>query len=273
MTPPSDAAAAPLPFGPRGRLRQKLQEDRPLIGMGVTTPLPAVVEIAGGAGYDYVFIDLEHTALALRELENLIRAAELCQVATIVRVPENGAGIVRRVLELGADAVKVPHVTSAQEAGRAVRHARFPPLGERGTAGFVRSAGYRAQWPAWLEHANRDTCVDVMIEDVAAVERLDEILSVPGIDLVSFGQYDYSVSMGAPGEVDDPRIDDALRRICAAAARHGQAVFTIVLPPTSVEAALKLADAGVRLLTFGNEITHLNGVFRRIADEAIDRLR
>jgi 4-hydroxy-2-oxoheptanedioate aldolase len=241
--------------------------------MGITTPLPAAVELAGIAGFDYVFIDLEHTTISLGELEHLVRAAELRELATIVRVPDNDASIVRRVLEIGVDCVKIPHVTSAEAARAAVRHARFPPEGTRGTAGFVRSAGYRASWPKWLDDANRRTCVDVMIEDVEALDRVDEILAVPGVDVVSFGQYDYSVSMGAPGAVDDPRIDEALRTIVAAAERHGQAVFTIVLPPTSVAAAVALADAGVRLLTFGNEITQLSTVFTSLATEAAARLR
>jgi 2-keto-3-deoxy-L-rhamnonate aldolase RhmA len=96
---------------------------------------------------------------------------------------------------------------------------------------------------------------------------------VPGVDIVSFGQYDFSVSLGAPGAVDDARVDDALRKVVAAAERHGQAVFTIVLPPTSVDAALALADAGVRLLTFGNEITHLATVFSSLGAGATERLR
>jgi 4-hydroxy-2-oxoheptanedioate aldolase len=259
--------------GPHGRLRRALAERRTLIGMGITTPLPAVVELAGGAGFDYVFIDLEHTPLSLRELEHLIRAAELYRLASIVRVPENGESITRRVLELGAEAVKIPHVTDADAARTAVRHARFPPEGARGTAGFVRSAGYRASWPEWLADANEATCVDVMIEDVGALERLDEILSVPGIDIASFGQYDFSVSLGAPGAVDDPRVGAALDAVVAAAERHGQAVFTIVLPATSVEAAVALAERGVRLLTFGNEITQLHATFTTVADGAIARLR
>ena len=244
-----------------------------LIGMGITTPLPAAVEIAGAAGFDYVFIDLEHTAIALRELEGLIRAAELTGMAAIVRVPELGESVVRRVLEIGADAVKFPHITSAAAAAQAVSFARFPPEGVRGSAGFVRAAGYRADWPGWLERANRQTCVDVMIEDAEAIERLDEILAVPGIDLVSFGAFDYSVSAGIPGAVDDAAVHAALRSIVAAAERHGQAVFTIVLPPTSVDAALALADQGVRLLTFGNEITHLHNTFFRLAGEAKRALR
>jgi 4-hydroxy-2-oxoheptanedioate aldolase len=258
--------------GPAGRLRRALRDRATLIGMGIVTPLPAVVEIAGETGFDFVFVDLEHTALSLRELEGLIRAAELYEMASIVRVPELGEAVVRRVLELGADAVKIPHVLDAAGARAAVRHARFPPEGVRGTAGFVRSAGYRARWPAWLEEANEATCVDVMIEDVAALERLDEILAVPGVDIVSFGQYDLSVSMGAPGAVDDARVSAALDSVVAAAERHGQAVFTIVLPPTSVDAALALAARGVRLLTFGNEITHLHTTFGRIAGETIARL-
>lgn len=271
MTAPAGAPPLP-PFGPRGLLRERLGEGRPLIGMGITTPLPAAVEMAGRAGFEYVFIDLEHTAISLRELEGLIRAAELCSLGSIVRVAESSAAAIRRVLELGADAVKVPHVNSGSEAAAVVRYARFAPEGERGSAGFVRAAGYRADWPEWLERANRNTCVDVMIEDVRAVERLDEILSVEGVDIVSFGQYDYSVSLGIPGQVDDPRITEALERVVAAADARGQAVFTIVLPPTSVEAAVELANMGVRLLTFGNEITHLHGVFRRLAEGAREEL-
>jgi 4-hydroxy-2-oxoheptanedioate aldolase len=258
--------------GPHGRLRRALRERETLIGMGIVTPLPAAVEVAGEAGFDYVFIDLEHTAISLRELEGLLRAAELYDMASIVRVPENGEAIIRRVLELGADAVKVPHVTDADGARAAVRHARFPPEGARGTAGFVRSARYRAQWPEWLAAANDATCVDVMIEDVDALDRLDDILGVPGVDIVSFGQYDFSVSMGAPGAVADERVSAALDAVVAAAERHGQAVFTIVLPPTSIDAAAALAEQGVRLLTFGNEITHLHGTLTRIASEASERL-
>ena len=270
------AALQPLDGGrPRigSVLRAKLAEDRPLLGMGIVTATPAAVELAGLTGFDYVFIDTEHTAIALSGVEELIRAANVHDVATIVRVPDHGAASIRRVLELGADAVKVPHVTSGGQAAAIVARARFAPAGERGTAGFVRAAGYAASWPGWTERANRDLCVDVMIEDVAGVEAAEEIVSTPGVDLVSFGQVDYSVSAGIAGQVHDSKVDAALARVCKAANAADVAVFTIVLPPTDVDAAERLVDTGVRLLTFGNELTHLHGTFRKLAETAVRRIR
>jgi 4-hydroxy-2-oxoheptanedioate aldolase len=245
-----------------------LRGKRVAFGTGIYTYSPALVEIAGYTGFDYVFIDTEHTAVDWQTLESLVRAADVSGASSLIRVQENNEALVRKALEIGADGILVPHVNTAEEAKRAVQYAKFPPMGVRGAAGLVRSGGYAvSNWPEYIEFSNRETVVAVMAEEPEALENMREIVSVKGVDIISFGPADFSITSGLAGKTDHPRVVGALERIVAEARRKGLAVMSPVSQPYA-ERAKALIDKGVRVITMGHDISVLSARWKEILGEA-----
>src|SRR3954471_22775999 len=151
--------------------KAKLKAGEAIIGPIVGFTSPQLVEIAGRAGFDFVFLDCEHGAIGLDEVENMVRAADLVDVSTIVRVPENNPQQILRYLDLGAGGVQVPHVKTRDDAARAVEASKYRPQGSRGIGGG-RAADYglgARSGSEYMQFANEQTWVSAMIEDVEGV--------------------------------------------------------------------------------------------------------
>src|SRR5437764_2391322 len=176
-----------------------------------------IVEIIGLAGFDAAFIDMEHTSFDLRDVQLMVMAAERVGVTSIVRTPGFDPAFILRLLDMGVQGIQVPHVSDPETAREAVKAVRYPPEGERGMAAGSRAADY-GKTPL-LEHmakSNREILLACMIEDMAAVERIDEIAAVPGVDLLAVGPSDLSRSLGVSGQPDHPRLIAAIDRVRAA---------------------------------------------------------
>jgi 4-hydroxy-2-oxoheptanedioate aldolase len=181
-------------------------------------PDPQIVEIIGLAGFDAAFIDMEHTTLDLHDVQACVMAAERVGITPIVRTPGFDPAFILRLLDLGVQGIQVPHVSDPETARRAVEAVRYPPEGDRGMAAGSRAADY-GKIPL-LEHmarSNREILLACMIEDMAAVERIDEIAAVAGVDLLAVGPSDLSRSLGVSGHPDHPRLVAAIERVCEAA--------------------------------------------------------
>jgi 2-keto-3-deoxy-L-rhamnonate aldolase RhmA len=180
-------------------------------------PDPQVVEIIGLSGFDAAFIDMEHTTLDLHDVQACVMAAERVGITPIVRTPGFDPAFILRLLDMGVQGIQVPHVSDPETARAAVSAVRYPPDGERGMAAGGRAAQY-GKIPL-LEHmasSNREIILACMIEDMEAVERIDEIAAVPGIDLLAVGPSDLSRSLGVSGQPDHPRLVAAIDRVRAA---------------------------------------------------------
>jgi len=187
-----------------------------------------LVELVARMGFDVVFIDCEHGPAGWDDVENMVRAAELANATPIVRVQANDPSTITRALDRGAGGVQIPHVNTEAEA--AVRHAKFAPLGHRGFAGGRAALGEKmAEYTA---RANAETMIVVMLEEVEALENLDQILKVDQIDVFFVAPGDLAQSMGYPGQMDHPKvqaaIDDAVGRIRGA----GRAPGVLATPAT-----------------------------------------
>ncbi len=213
---------------------------------------PAVVEICALAGFDHVIIDREHGPLSVETVQNLIRAAELRGIAPFVRVPRNDASEILRVLDVGAVGVHVPHISTAEEARRAVGACRFHPQGDRGVCRFVRAAGY-THIPAaeHFEAANQRTIVVLHIEGTEGLSNLEEILAVPGADVLFIGPYDLSQACGVPGEVDNPKVVESMRAAVERARDANVVVGTFVESPEDARAWIEL---GVRYVCYSVDV-------------------
>jgi 4-hydroxy-2-oxoheptanedioate aldolase len=182
-----------------------------------------IAQLAKTAGFDSLYVDLEHSSLSLETTGQICIAALQAGIAPFVRVPQ--LELAQRVLDGGALGIIVPDVRSAAQARDAVRAAKYPPLGERGFATALPHFQFRSM-PANEQYAalNTATMVIVQFESADSVDRADEIFAVEGVDLVLFGTNDMTADMGIPGEYDHPRVRDAYARAIAAAKKHGKHV-------------------------------------------------
>lgn len=191
-------------------LKAKWRGGAPSPGMWMSLSDITVAEMIRDAGLDWVAIDTEHTALDLQTLQNLLIA--LGDMPVIVRVPSNAAAGIKRVLDIGAAGVIVPHIKSAADAKAAVEACKYPPQGIRGT-GPRRPSRYGLDEKAYLERANDSTIVMIMIETVEVVADIDAVLQIDGLDALMFGAVDLSASMGILPHFDDPRVIQTIDRL------------------------------------------------------------
>ena len=234
--------------------RRKIQEGA-VLGPFMKSGDPAFVEVAGYAGCDFAILDMEHGPESLKGMQNHIRAAQLTGMLPIVRVPSLSEVAISQALDIGAAGVQIPQITSAREAREAVRSARYFPEGERGVCRFVRAACYSAmERSAYFQEANQ-ALVIIQLEGRQAIENLDEILNVEGVDIVFIGPYDLSQSLGIPGQITHPRVLDLMGEIVCRVAKKGAIVGTFT---DSIDMLKLWIDSGVRYLSYSVDV----GIFR-----------
>ncbi|MBW8269303.1 HpcH/HpaI aldolase family protein [Caldovatus aquaticus] len=210
----------------RNPVRDKLARDEVVASMTVRLVRSIeIARIAATAGFDSLYVDLEHSPLSLDACGQICMAALAAGIAPFVRVPAPGPEWVARALDGGALGVIAPHVRGAAEARAVVAAAKFPPLGHRSAAGGLPHLHYRAFPAAEADPAlNEATMVVPMVETLAALEAVEEIAAVEGVDLLLIGSNDLTAEMGIPGQFDHPRLRAAFARTIAAARAHGKHV-------------------------------------------------
>ena len=208
----------------RNSARQRLERGELALGFGVR--VAKSVEIAKAmatAGFDWLFLDLEHSAMSIETASQLAIAALDAGIAPIVRVPKGEYALATRLLDNGALGIVVPHVDTADEAREIADRLRYPPLGHRGVFSSMPQFDYRGvkidQMTAALNAAN---LIVVMLETPTAIDNADAIAAVDGIDVLLIGTNDLSVEMGIPGDLAHDKIADAYARMVAACRRHGK---------------------------------------------------
>ncbi len=259
-------------------LKRALAEGRVVCGVAVMSRSPILVEILGYTGFDFLFIDTEHVPIGSdMTLENLIRAAEASNIVPIVRVKENGEHYIRNALEAGAQGVVIPHVATKEDAEKAVKYARFPLRGIRGADPTVRSARYRSanfNWGEFIRKSNEEAMVIPLLEDKEFLPNLEAILSVDGIDALSFGPTDYALSCGLDllYDYNHPKLVEAFDAIIEGAKRKGLPVLSTVNPPT-VEQSNKLKERGVRFQIFGVDIALISATFHALMQDVVSKVK
>ncbi len=179
------------------RVKKVMADGGLALGTYVTFADPQVVEIIGLAGYDAAFIDMEHTTFDLNLITEMIRAADLVGITSIIRVPDNDEKLILRLLDAGAEGIIVPHVDGLEGAKRAVDAVRYGPQGHRGGAGGTRATRYgTVSWEDHVQQSNEQILLSVMTEDEAGIADIEKIAALDGVDLVSIGPTDFSEYMG-----------------------------------------------------------------------------
>ena len=244
-------------------LKEKLQKGQVVIGTGVGVGHPDVTEILSRLGFDWLFIDGEHTPLSLETMQMLLQAMNGTDCTPILRSQWNDMVIIKRMLDIGAHGIIVPMVNTKEEAEYAVRACKYPPQGLRGCA--PRRIGLFD--PDYIKTANDEILVIVQIETQTAVSNIDDILSVKGVDACCVGPQDLSISFGFQcPQWDNPQYMESFDKVLAAARKWAKTAG-VVIPQERTPWAI---EKGFKLLSVGGDIGFLMEGARALLKEARD---
>ena len=194
--------------------KERMKAGEPAFGVILPFASPALVEICGHIGFDFVLIEGEHASLNEDMCENMVRAAETMGITPLIRVPFVAPSLISRLLDIGMQGVQVAHVRSRADVEAIVRSVKYYPEGARGLS-HCRAAGYGLGLPLseYVQRANDATMIVLMIEDAEAIDELDEMLRYDAVDVVVVGPGDLSQSLGLPGEYGHPVVVETIQRI------------------------------------------------------------
>ncbi|MCF8335515.1 MAG: hypothetical protein K9H65_02825 [Bacteroidales bacterium] len=195
----------------KNSLRRDLMDGKYLTGTLLTIPSPEIAEILAKSGFDWLFIDLEHSSISLQTAQLMVQAASP-QSYCVIRCPANDEAWINRCLDTGADGIIIPQVKTQKEAEYAAHFAKYAPVGGR-SVGISRAHGYGMRFNEYMERANEDTALIIQCEHIEAIYDLPSILQVTGIDCVFVGPYDLSASMNKTGQLKDAEVVDSIESI------------------------------------------------------------
>jgi 2-dehydro-3-deoxyglucarate aldolase/4-hydroxy-2-oxoheptanedioate aldolase len=203
--------------------RERLAKGEVVYGCGLQVyRAPEIPRLFAAAGFDYVFIDMEHGSFNLETAHDMIISCKLAGITPIVRVGEVQYTLCARLLDQGAQGIILPRVEDPKVLEEALSWMRFPPLGKRGFGINPTMVDYETRaMPEIIEHQNRETLAVVQFETVRAVEAADELLSLAGLDVVMIGPADLSISLGIPGQFDNPLLVSTVDKVIAKCNAHG----------------------------------------------------
>ena len=249
------------------QLRDKLQQGRPVIGPFVNLTDPQGVEVIGLAGFDFCILDHEHGRMSVKDMEGLVRAAEVSGTSPVIRVQEPNASKITTALDTGAEAVQVPNLATAEHARDAVRAARyFEPGGERGTSPYNRGANYNMGTPFDARKLDEEQILIIQVEGEEGLANLDSILAVPGYDGIFLGPNDIARSLGLAGQMAHPKVVSAVEKAAARIREKGIFVGTFC---ATVEQAHQWIKLGVQYISIRTDL-HILGT---ACSELVERLR
>lgn len=226
--------------------------DRPLAGMWVCSGSPVMAEIAAGSGLDWLLIDTEHSPNGLSSTLTQLQVIAGYPIDTMVRVAVNDTVVIKQVLDLGAQNLLVPMVSSADEARAAVAAMHYPPRGVRGVGSALARSGRWNRIPNYLSDADRYVSLTVQIETAAGVEAAADIAAVDGVDAVFVGPSDLSASMGLIGQQTHPEVLAAVRRTFDAVHAAGKPVGVNAFDPVRARGYI---DEGADFILVGADVT------------------
>jgi 2-dehydro-3-deoxyglucarate aldolase len=247
------------------RTKERLQSGQHALGGWIMIGHPSVAEIMAGERFDWLAVDMEHTSTTVRMFHELSLAVKGTGVDLLVRLPGLDPHVTQLLLDSGADGIIVPSVNTPETARQAVAMAKFPPQGCRG-ASLCRATDFGRNFAAYYRDHNEKVLVVCMLEHIDAVENIEEILAVPGIDATFIGPYDLSASMGLPGQTNHPDVLAAQQTLLSACKRHGVPAGIHVVPVDAGEVNRRI-DEGFQFIACGIDTEFLLFAARRMLEE------
>lgn len=241
-------------------IKKRLSKGELAFGAFVQTASPEIVEIVGNAGYDFVWIDCEHSPLNLETAVDMMRAADATGITPIIRVPDHNPSFIMRVLDAGAMGIIVPQVSTREQVESIVSAARYRSkenIGNRGCCPLIRAAGYQAKnWQDFVNWSNSNIMVWLLVEQIEGLNNLDEITQVPGIDAIVLGAFDLSISMGYGGDRKHPVVVAKLDEMIKKVRRNNVDIVALLFDPTLEEMSVakkRYIEQGCRIFIAGSD--------------------
>ena len=231
-------------------IKRAFTEGRPVVAATITTPSVEAAAQAAGMGFDFLWIEMEHSPITLETLRQMVLATRGLHALPFARVPVNELWMAKRVLDAGVSGVMFPFTSTPELARQAVAACHYPPLGRRGSGANLA----RFTWPGdgeYFDSADRNVTVICIIEEQRAVERIDEIAATEGVDVLFIGTSDLSFSLGLRGDQGHPKVQDAVAKVVDAARRHGKVVGR---PAGTPELVSQYFEQGFRLFQGPTEL-------------------
>jgi len=243
-------------------LKEKLAKGEVVLGTFVRSAEPAICEVLALCGFDFVVLDGEHSPLSIRELADLVRVADGVNLPAIIRVSQNAPFPIMQALDVGASGVQVPQVNSVKEALDLVSYAKYYPIGNRGFAVTHRAALYGFNSPIeYAKKANSNTLVVCYVETREAVECIEEIAKIAGIDVLFVGPFDLSQSYNVPGEINHPEVQKAIEKVLSACDASDKVAGTIA---RNIDEAKLRIRQGFRYLCYSSDLGMLAQAGREV---------
>jgi len=242
------------------KLKNKLTKREVTFGTWITIGDTAVAEIVSGCQFDWIVIDMEHSAISISQAQQLMQVISLSGKVPLVRLPDQNPMLIKRVMDAGAAGVLIPNVKTEEEAKAAIAAVKYPPIGTRGV-GLARAQGYGLNFKEYKEWVNENSIVIVQIEHVLGVENLKKILAVPGIDGIIIGPYDLSASIGIPGKLNDPKVEELVTKAVKTASEMKKTAGYHVVQPDPEEVKLRLKQ-GFSFIGYSLDSIILGKTFR-----------
>lgn len=231
---------------------KRLMKGELLLGTILTLPSPEVAEVFARSGFDWLFVDMEHTPIDVGHVQRILQAVGK-DFPCLVRVPSMDEAWIKKVLDAGPAGIIVPHVNTPEQVGRILAWSKYPPEGER-SAGISRAQDYGLNLQNYMKKANKNLVIVPQVEHKEAVDRIEAITGVAGLSVLFVGPFDLSGSIGKLGEVDDPEVWQMIKKVRDACAQAGLigGIFGV-----DAEAANSYIKAGYSLIALGTDTSHL----------------
>jgi len=245
-------------------LLNKLNAGSPVLGTWATIPSVVTADILASSGLDFIIIDREHGPITFETAQAMSIACESRKVSAVMRVGDVDKAFIQNALDIGVHGVQVPNIINRDEAEKVVYFSKYPPIGDRGFSPFTRAGGYSMENSRLLvEKANSNTLVILNVEGVEAIQNIDQILALDGVDVIFVGLFDLSKALGIPGDVGNPRLLEFLSRIIQRANYHGKFVGTIATTPENLEYFVKI---GVMYLVYSVDCHVMRSAYASLID-------
>jgi 2-keto-3-deoxy-L-rhamnonate aldolase RhmA len=242
--------------------KEKLHSGEPVYGLTLTIGAPQIAELVAHLGFDWIWIETEHTTMSLDAVQAQLQAIAGTGTKAVVRVDNNDPTTLKRVLDTGPDGILIPSVNTREEAEKALKAIKYPPLGERGI-GLARAQRYGLNMGGYIQAANDEVVVLFMIEHIRAVQNIHEILQVEGLDAIMVGSLDLAGSMNLQNDLSNPLIEAEVQKVLKACQQAGIACGAFVGDPHQAKERI---EQGFRLLILGADVLVLASGARNLLE-------
>lgn len=249
---------------PKNKFKAALKKDETLWGLWLGLTNPNCAEIVATAGFDWLLIDGEHAPFELSDMQAHLQALAPYDVSPVVRIEEGRTALIKRVLDIGAQTILVPMVDTAVQARELVLDMNYPPLGRRGMGSALARAAKWNRIPGYPKVTNEEVCLLIQVETVEAIQNIEEICAVDGIDGVFIGAVDLSASMGHVGNPDHPEVVSAIEHAIDVIKKSGKAAGFLSV---NVDVAKRYVDQGVNFMAVGVDTLLLANAAQNLADK------